>query len=474
MTPRLIRDPAFPRLKDFVIEATGLAYYDDKDNDLADRIARRMAELGLQDGATYLVCLESSDAELDALIAELTVGETYFFRHGELFDALRGTVLPDLIEKNRESRRLRIWSAGCATGAEPYSLAILLKREFARQIAGWAISIVGTDINRKFLARAREGRFEAWALRATPDDLWRSCFSQSGKSWIVAPEYREWVSFQYHNLVTDPFPSLLNDLAAFDLILCRNVMIYFDRAVIQKLIQQFYQCLVSGGWLAVGHAESHVELFRPFRTVNIPGVTLYQKSGKESGDTEAFWGRIQDKEPKGAGASTVHSPFPLAVPDGAPREEKARSPCRRLPSEKAGKPSVPSFPTLDDIRLLSGRGEYEKALNCCQELLEKAALDPLLHFYHALVLEHIGSQKEAEGALRRAIYLDRNFVLAHYYLGLFLQKKEDLQGAERAFQNALKLLSRMDGEQHVGDGEDLRAGDLKKSTEMHLEVLRNV
>jgi chemotaxis protein methyltransferase CheR len=136
MTSRLIQDPAYGLLKGFVIESTGLAYYVDKDEDLAGRIERRMSKRRAQDCAAYLRLLKDGhdgEAELDALIAELTIGETYFLRHRELFDALRDLVLPDLIERNRHTRRLRIWSAGCATGPEPYSVAILLRRELGRQ-----------------------------------------------------------------------------------------------------------------------------------------------------------------------------------------------------------------------------------------------------------------------------------------------------------------------------------------------------
>ena len=135
----LIGDPLYPQLKEQMIESTGLNYYADKDVDLARRIGHRLSTTGSQDCAAYLAMLRDplrGPSELDALIAELTIGETYFFRHQEHFDALRERVLPDLMSRNRAKRSVRIWCAGCADGPEPYSLAILLKREMAHQIVG--------------------------------------------------------------------------------------------------------------------------------------------------------------------------------------------------------------------------------------------------------------------------------------------------------------------------------------------------
>src|ERR1700722_18886086 len=155
---------------------------------------------------------------------------------------------------------------------------MLLRREFGHSLAGWDVTILGTDINREFLARAREGCYEEWALRNMAEENRRNYFVRSGKSWCVAPEYREGVSFQYHNLVAHPFPSLLNNLFAFDVILCRNVTIYFSLDIVRGIIERFHQSLVEEGWLLVGHAEPNMELFRSFRVVNALGAVLYQKS----------------------------------------------------------------------------------------------------------------------------------------------------------------------------------------------------
>lgn len=499
----LVADPDYGRLKDHLIQSTGLAYYSDKDGDLAGRISRRLEILGLRNCASYLEILHhpaEGERELDALAVELTIGETYFFRHTEQFDALRHVVLPDLIERNQSSRRLRIWSAGCATGAEPYSLAVLLRRDLAARIAGWDVSILGTDVNRSFLARAREGRFEEWDLRGASDEVTRGCFDRHGKSWALRPEYKEWVSFQYHNLAKHPFPSLVHNLAAFDLILCRNVMIYFGPAATASMVDRFWESLVEGGWLLVGHAEPNTEVFRQFRTVSAPGTTLYKKTAEAAGRAaplESLAWPAPDTAPAAlplteferahgglpAGHTLASSPA-LDLPAAPSRAQRApqlkvgaseqRESARSIRAGALRCPSEPSAEAgaLAGVRALADRGDWQGASACCRRLLEADGLNPEIHFYLALALEQLGAPAEAELSLRRALYLDRGLVLAHYHLALFLQKNKNVPQAVRSFENVLELLSRGDDGDLVTGADGMTVAGLKELTEMHLEVLR--
>jgi len=273
----ILHDPAYQTLKDHVLDHTGLRYYEGKDEDFATRLARRFTALGVSTCAAYLGRLEKdlragSDkpSELNALIGELTIGETYFFRQREHFDLLRTTIVPDLLERNRESRQLRIWSAGCAIGAEPYSVAMVLWPEFAAQLAGWDVLLLGTDINVDFLAQAREGEFSRWHLRDLPPEERDCCFVQAGSRWRLATHIRQRVTFRHHNL-TDEFSHPAGDGLPFDLILCRNVIIYFASDRIRALAQQFYNLLKPGGWLLQGHAEYSSEYFSRFDLINQNG-----------------------------------------------------------------------------------------------------------------------------------------------------------------------------------------------------------
>jgi chemotaxis protein methyltransferase CheR len=455
----LLTDPAFGLLKEHLIVQTGLAYYADKDRDLAGHLAGRLAQLGLPDCATYLGLLcdgARGEAELDTLIQALTIGETFFFRHRELFDALRDVVLPDVLARNRETQKLRIWSAGCSIGAEPYSVSILLRRDLGERIVGWDVTILGTDINRAFLERAREGRFEEWALRNTPEEIRRACFTPVGRFWLLAPPYRQGVTFQYHNLVTHPFPSLLHNLFAFDIILCRNVTIYFSPSLVRRIISRFCECLVDGGWLLVGHAEPNLDLFQSLRTVNVPGAVLYQKSGDVRAPSEAFSFRMGPNE------KSPVLPWTPPILTWAPPIPEIRSPPAAL---------SPGDPDLEAARALGDRGHWQEAEHHCRRVLERDKLNVPAYYYLALLLEQTGRLAEAEQTLRRVLYLDRGAVLAHYALGLLLQKKEQRQAAMRSFRNVLSLLERVEPERVFADGDGITAAELRKLAEMYLAML---
>jgi chemotaxis protein methyltransferase CheR len=453
-----VNDPLFPRLKEHLLASTGLSYYLNKDHDFSSRVGRRLSKIGVHDCASYLNILcdpVDGPSELDALIAEVTIGETYFFRHREQFDALRDVVFPDLIERNGSSRRLRIWCAGCADGPEPYSIAILLKLDMGQRLAGWDVTILGTDINRYCLARAREGKFEEWAFRATPEQLKHSCFRKEGRVWRIAPEYKEWVSFQHYNLADDSFPSLINNLSRFDLIVCRNVMIYFGPDLMQKVIGKFHDCLSPGAWLLVGPSEPNMVFFSSFRVVNAPGATLYQRPYVTAPPKETVeWIN------KAEWAQEIVLPLPAAH--------------EAVPHETQQSATVETQPTaLTDIRRYADQGLWENALVCCAELLQQDDLNARVYFYQALVLNQLRRHAEAEQSLRRAIYLDRHSVLAHYYLGLFLQARgESPHAAARSFENALQLLRSFADDYIFGDADDMTAAELKKLAKMNLQILR--
>lgn len=463
----LLSDPFFARLKALVIDVTGMAFYADKDGDLALIIADRMDHCALANCAGYLEHLAADPQEMEALVAELTIGETYFFRHKEQFDALREVVLPDILARNAASRRLRIWSAGCATGPEPYSLAILLKREFGARIAGWHVSILGTDINQKFLSRAREGRYDQWAFRATPDAIRNECFEATGKQWQIKPEFKAMVSFQYHNLTRNRFPSIADNIAGLDIIICRNVVIYFSQPTIEAMVPCFYESLVEGGWLVMGHAEPNMDWFRRFRTINYPGAVLYQRAPADAVAPVAAVSRPPSCAPK-AGPST-----PAAVP--VPR--KSTLPPRPVPAtgprgHVENAPPPPSLPSAwTQLRGLADQGQWDAALLACDKVLADDGLNWRAHYLRALVLDQMGDDVGCEAGLRRAIYLERRAVLPHYHLGLFLARHDDTEAARRSFRNALALLDNQPDDRLIDEGDDLSVGQMRETVGMQMKLI---
>lgn len=485
----LLAHPEFRRLKQRIIETTGLQYYADKDQTLAERAEQRRLALGCGRADYFNRALDPGDAqELAALIDEITVGETYFFRYPEQFEALRRVVLPDCVARRQGERRLRLWSAGCASGAEPYSLAILLKRDLAGWIAGWQVSILGTDINRKALAQARAGLFSNWELRTASEDLKRQCFAPADKNWLIGPEYRRGVQFEYQNLVAD-IDAFANDHAGtFDIIFCRNVMIYFGPELMRHLLRRFGECLAPGGWLFVGHAEPYFEIANFFSPTAVAGATVYRKldaapilAGREP------WPAAREWTEGVPGADLAMPPLPPdSIPllglDGAPFgtaggpasiEALAPMDATAAPQPVAAPaaPAAAAGSDLETIRRHADAGEWNPAIEACERALRQHPLDPALYYAHALISEHIGVPAAAEEALGRAIYLDRNFALAHYHLGRCQAARGDNKAATRAFANVLKILGARDDKEALAMGDGLTVAELRELTRLHVELL---
>jgi chemotaxis protein methyltransferase CheR len=475
LTRAILADRIFPGLRNHVVNATGLEYYAGRANSFAEQIAHRITDLGVPDCGNYLELLHdgnAGEAELDRLIVRLTIGETHFFRHRELFDALRDVALPEIVERNRASKRLRIWSAGCSTGAEAYSLSILLRREMRFSFDDWNISIVGTDINRPVLSQATAGEYEDWAFRGTTPEFRRDCFDEvvTGKSWRIAPIFQQGVTFHYHNLVRHPFPSLAYNLIAFDIILCRNVLIYFASEVAQRTISQLAECLVPGGWLALGHAENGGHSCEKFDTVNLRGATLHRKS--LSAPCLDALARAKCQPPR-LNSRRGHSANGQAV---ALSRVMTSPHCHgfTLTKQRCKTQTSSMSSAIERVRTLADQGDVEGALQLCLSLIFKEPLNAVLYFYSGLLFDQAGRHTAAADALSRAIYLDREFVLAHYYLGIVQQKLANVPAASKSFRNVMQLLEGLEQTASLPNAGGLNVADLNELTRMHIETLKAV
>ncbi|MEN3939829.1 CheR family methyltransferase [Prosthecobacter sp. SYSU 5D2] len=450
----LLSDPQFFLLKDWIIGRTGLSYYKERDVDLLLALERVFGPEGPLPGGGALLKRLKTDAEAqDALVEQLTIGETFFFRHAEMFTALRDAVFPDILRRKAGSRSLRIWSAGCSIGAEPYSLAILLREMLGEQFRNWSIQILGTDINRKFLRIAEAGAYDPWALRGTPPHVLHRCFTKQGAKWRLTDPCREGVTFQNHNLATDPFPDETRALSGFDLIICRNVMIYFDQPSIQKLARQFYDTLTPGGWLAVGHAEPHTDTFRMFRTVNTPGAVLYQRPVSPD---EVAW---------------TPPVLPVWFPSAEwQRQPEPPAPEVRLRSAELPLPKAPPLPAapvqpaagegeLAEITRHADAGDLHAALKACDRVLLQSPLSAGAHYYHGMILFQLGEWTAAEKSIHRCLYLARDLALAHYYMGLVQERQG--RNARRHFENTLNLLAPHHPEDPVPLGQGLTVREFR-------------
>ncbi len=275
-----LADPAFLKIRDLIYAIAGIYHSQEKIYLLAARCARRMAALGVATPAEYLDHLTTRGnrtAELRLLLNEITIGETYMFRHPTQLDALRDVVIPQILEAKNQIglKKLRFWCAGCSTGEEPHTLSMLLLEHKDKLLAGWTFDILATDLNDNSLESARAGIYGEYALRNTTPALRRKYFTDIGDKKLKAnDQLRAHIRFDRLNLSDD---SKMVFQRGFDVIFCCNVLIYFDLASKRRVVQHFYSNLMPGGYLFLGQAESLYQVDDSFKLVHFAGTTGYRK-----------------------------------------------------------------------------------------------------------------------------------------------------------------------------------------------------
>ncbi len=269
----------------FINQQMGIYFPKNRWLDLLRGICSAAREFGFDDVEECIHWLISSPLkknQVEILACHLTVGETYFFRETKIIEAMEQYVLPEMIKEQRQNgKRLRLWSAGCCTGEEPYTLAILLTRMIP-DIKDWNITILATDINPLFLQKAAEGIYREWSFRGTPYWIKDTYFRKlADGNFEILPSIKRMVKFSYLNLVEDMYPSIFSDTNAMDVIFCRNVMMYFSPDIVKKIVAKLHDALLDDRWLIVGSSETSQFYFPQFITVNFPGAILYKKINKE-------------------------------------------------------------------------------------------------------------------------------------------------------------------------------------------------
>ena len=283
MTPRtaptVLEDSDYARFRELVRSRIGVEIPDVRRGDLERAVGEALVTTGLETPEQLYRSLtgpQNGEEALAAMIPTLTVGETHFFRNRPQIEALERQILPELIERARGTRRLRIWSAGCSTGEEPYTIAILLDRALP-DLAEWDIRILGTDIDDQALEKARRGSYRSWSFREVPPEVKERYFRAEGDRMDLDERLRRMVTFKELNLISDRYPSPETGTDRMDLVLCRNVLIYFRMETTRAVVSCMHSALVPGGWLVVGHVEPSQDVFVAFAELNLPGTISYQK-----------------------------------------------------------------------------------------------------------------------------------------------------------------------------------------------------
>ena len=267
----------FNRLRDLVREHAGIDFPDEKQYLLESRVKPRLLAQEVPDFETYADRLEQGDTrEIARLVNAVTINETAFFRHPSQFEALEDTILPELVRLHQQERSgpMRLWSAACSAGDEAYSLAILIRETIEPRHPRMDYEIVGTDIDTAVLEEARAGRYRKRSVRNVPPAYLRDYFDHSGEAFVVDPAIRDMVEFRPLNL-TDAQD--MRRMRNFDLIMCANVLIYFNETSKKDVLQGLYRSLRPGGYLFVGGSEALGELDVPLEPVRHEGALAYRR-----------------------------------------------------------------------------------------------------------------------------------------------------------------------------------------------------
>ncbi len=271
-----LSEEIFRLIRDLIRDYCGI-YFDDSSRYLLERrLSRRVMLLNLNDFRDYyrfLLYDSRREEELSAIMDILTVNETYFFREPQILKAFSEEILPELRQRNQSSKRLRIWSGGCSTGEEPYTIAMLILED--GRFIGWDVQIIGSDISQRVLQIARRGVYGKNSFRQTDPYYIKKYFLEEAEGlWRIKDSVKGLVSFSYLNLL-DPFRTRL--IETMDVIFCRNVLIYFDKESRRKVIEMFYNKLCNGGYLLLGHAESLLNISTSFTLKHLQNGVVYQK-----------------------------------------------------------------------------------------------------------------------------------------------------------------------------------------------------
>lgn len=421
--------------------------------------------------------------QVEVLADHFTVGETYFFRENPALDVFTERILPSLLQERRQGTcSLRIWSAACCTGEEPYSLAILLSSRIPN-IQDWQVTIVGTDINPRFLHKAQAGIYSEWSFRATPPHLKERYFQKTtnGK-FVILPEIRRMVHFSRLNLVENTYPSFLNNTHDMDVIFCRNVFIYFAPAHISQAVANFHRSLVEGGWLIVSPSETAYLSPALFEPHSFPGTILHRKKSTipplplSATKTPAPTLFLQ--------SSSTASPVPQKSPvqPGAPvepaesvryreadllyKEGRYEEVCRTLqPMLRA--PAVPLSPLTTQmvtllVRAYANHGAWNEAIACCHTAAELDSCNPRLHYLLATLLAAHAREDDAGLSLKHTLYLDPDFAIAHFALANLARRQHRVPDMQRHLRNTHHALRHARPDDLVPEAEGLTVKTLRE------------
>ena len=428
------------RVEQLVQERTGIAPSRVHEASREHTLRLAMAREGVADVHAFHELITRDPRAFDALISDWTVPESYFFREPSHFEFLRSQVLPELLAGRRPDHRMAFWSAGCAAGEEACSLAIMLEEAGVRGHA----RVLGTDVSRAAIARANNALYSRWALRVTSAREVAAYFEREGASYRLIRRLRERVRFVQHNLASTLYPGVVGGASGFDLVLCRNVLIYFGAQTVREVGQRLARSLAPGGYLLLGPSDPALALDDLCDVVSTPSGLLYRRRVGAA----PLRVRAQPSTPSVTSVPVERSPVSAAV---------AAPPVATAPTEPSARSVAQSLQLVRRIAEDSGSRAGETA---CRDELAAHPLSAELHALRAELLIDLGLDEGAEQAVRRALYLDRTLPLAQLLSAALAERRGDRAAAQRSYAQLAEACRGKPAEDTIGSAEGLTFAEL--------------
>ncbi len=476
------------RILNCVQQRAGLSFRPTQRRQASLSVSRVMQRRGDTALADYARRVEQDLDAFDELIVELVVGETYFFRFPEQFEFVRETLGSEFHQRRHHAGPIRVWSAACATGEESYSLAItfhelgLLKQT----------QILATDISRTSLERAQRGLYREWSFRGNGAARAKRYAARQGTHYQLDAAIRQSVHFAYLNLALDVYPSHVTGTRNIDLIFCRNVLMYFERAAIQRVAERLYDSLAPGGWLVTAASDPPLDDFASFETVEARGGVYYRRPHDarrlpapvldavtplpHSRDAEPQVPHGDWPEPMTTVDVSIHRQEPSlpllthdAVLDHARQALLAGDYAKAIELTEPLRDDVAASVLLVKALANQDAGEAERI---CQQLAQRHPLAAELRYLHGVLLMEQRRDDQAWEAIKRVLYLDGSLAIAHFMLGTLARRRGEILAAQRAFRNVVEQCRVQDEMAAVRFAEEETYGSLCHAAESQIEALK--
>jgi chemotaxis protein methyltransferase CheR len=474
-----------------IAEYTGIFIREQDRDSLDKKISIRMRDLMLKAPEEYYELLTANNLksrqEWEVFFTILTNNESYFFRDEQQIKLLRDRIFPELIERNQNTKTLRICSSGCSTGEEPYSLAILLK-ELIPDLWQWKITILGIDIDGNALEQAKKGIYNPWSFRGVSESIKQKYFQAIDGQYHLSPEIKNMVQFQSVNLVRDIFPQAHTELRQMDLIICRNVFIYFEKAAIANVLEKLYHTLNPLGYLLTGHTELGEQNLDRFKAKNFPESLIYQRdrdcyandvllsqqnlinsySNKNlfpkniqafSSNTEAQNSLSINKQKQVDIKETVSEQHLLQEAENLLDNQKYELALQKtaLILEKT-KTFCPAYCLM--AKIYTKLGAYDRVTKYCQQAIEIDSFSVTPHYLLAEISKKQGNFEEAKKIFKKIIYLEPTSVAAYIDLSYLYQQEGDLEKSIKMQREAVNLLKQLPSHTKITEKDNMTAAEL--------------